>query len=153
MNPDGTGLTALTNSASVNAGPVYSPDGTKITFFSNRDGNDEVYVMNADGSGQTRLTVSTGTDVRPDWQRVLVTTPDPVTPPVTPPPPDPGTAASTGSGSGIRLASASGVVALSNVSSTDSLPEAGGSPLLPILTFGLLAAAFYRHRQRPLLQY
>ena len=28
----------------------------KIAFDSNRDGNDEIYVMNADGTGQTRLT-------------------------------------------------------------------------------------------------
>ena len=28
----------------------------KIAFISNRDGNDEIYVMNADGSNQTRLT-------------------------------------------------------------------------------------------------
>ena len=28
----------------------------RIAFTSDRDGNDEIYVMNADGSGQTRLT-------------------------------------------------------------------------------------------------
>src|SRR3990170_8751258 len=28
----------------------------KICFTSNRDGNDEIYVMNADGTNQTRLT-------------------------------------------------------------------------------------------------
>ena len=32
------------------------PDGRKITFVSDRDGTYEVYVMNADGSGQRRLT-------------------------------------------------------------------------------------------------
>ena len=36
--------------------PSWSPDGNKITFYSNRDGNSEIYVMNADGTGQTRLT-------------------------------------------------------------------------------------------------
>lgn len=39
-----------------NSGPVVSPDGSKILFRSNRDGNEEIYVMNADGSNQTRLT-------------------------------------------------------------------------------------------------
>jgi len=32
------------------------PDGSKIAFGSNRDGNFEIYVMDADGSHQTRLT-------------------------------------------------------------------------------------------------
>lgn len=30
--------------------------GSKIVFHSGRDGNDEIYIMNADGSEQTRLT-------------------------------------------------------------------------------------------------
>ena len=47
--------------------PVWSPDGTKIAFQSNRDGNFEIYVMNADGSGQTRLTTNEANDVHPDW--------------------------------------------------------------------------------------
>ena len=37
-------------------GAAWSPDGRKITFVSDRDGTYEVYVMNADGSGQRRLT-------------------------------------------------------------------------------------------------
>ena len=32
-----------------------SPDG-RIAFYSNRDGNNEIYAMNADGSGLARLT-------------------------------------------------------------------------------------------------
>ena len=35
---------------------AWSPDGRKIAFASKRDGNFEVYVMNADGSGQRNLT-------------------------------------------------------------------------------------------------
>ena len=36
--------------------PAWSPDGRKIAFVSRRDGNSEIYVMNADGSAQENLT-------------------------------------------------------------------------------------------------
>ena len=34
--------------------PAWSPGGVKIAFRSGRDGNGEIYVMNADGTGQAR---------------------------------------------------------------------------------------------------
>jgi Tol biopolymer transport system component len=37
----------------------------KIAFVSNRDGNNEIYSMNADGTGQTRLTNNSATDQHP----------------------------------------------------------------------------------------
>ena len=43
--------------------PSFSPDGTKIVFMSERDGNYEIYIMNADGSGQINLTNNTADDV------------------------------------------------------------------------------------------
>jgi Tol biopolymer transport system component len=36
--------------------PQFSPDGAKIVFVSDRDGNAEIYVMNADGANQVNLT-------------------------------------------------------------------------------------------------
>ena len=42
-------------------GPPYS-----IAFQSNRDGNNEIYVMNPDGIEQIRLTLNSRNDVRPD---------------------------------------------------------------------------------------
>ena len=39
----------------------------KIAFQSDRDGNFEIYVMNADGSGQTRLTNNNAEDWEPNW--------------------------------------------------------------------------------------
>lgn len=47
--------------------PSWSPDGTKMAFHSFRDGNWEIYVMNADGTGQTRLTYNPGEDTFPIW--------------------------------------------------------------------------------------
>jgi TolB protein len=46
--------------------PSFSPDGNRIAFMSQRDGgNAEVYVMNADGTGQTRLTKTHAWDTYP----------------------------------------------------------------------------------------
>jgi len=39
----------------------------RIAFVSDRDGNDEIYAMNADGTNQTRLTSNTDPDEAPSW--------------------------------------------------------------------------------------
>ena len=47
----------LTHNTAGDDSPAWSPDGQKIAFASQRDGNNyEIYVMNADGSGQRNLT-------------------------------------------------------------------------------------------------
>ena len=46
---------------------AWSADGRRIAFMSERDGNAEIYVMNADGSGQTRLTNDPGFDADPTF--------------------------------------------------------------------------------------
>ncbi|HEY1016568.1 MAG TPA: LpqB family beta-propeller domain-containing protein [Herpetosiphonaceae bacterium] len=64
-----TNVVNLTNSTtSNNQFPRVSPDGTKIVFTSNRDGNYEIYVMRADGTGQTRLTNSSADDMAASWK-------------------------------------------------------------------------------------
>ncbi|HEV7451875.1 MAG TPA: hypothetical protein VGO16_10900 [Pseudonocardiaceae bacterium] len=45
--------------------PVVSPSEGKIVFQSGRDGNNEIYLMNADGSGVTRLTNNPASDTQP----------------------------------------------------------------------------------------
>ncbi|MBM3847762.1 MAG: hypothetical protein FJ405_15935, partial [Verrucomicrobia bacterium] len=49
--------------------PSISPDGTRIAFTSNRaDRNNwDLYVMNLDGSGVSRLTFAQGMDTEPVW--------------------------------------------------------------------------------------
>jgi Tol biopolymer transport system component len=47
--------------------PAWSPDGRTIVFVSWRDGNGEVYAMDADGSGPRNLTQHPAKDVRPAW--------------------------------------------------------------------------------------
>jgi len=58
------GLTADTHSSE---GPVWSPDGRYLAFVSSRAGDTELYVMRADGTGQTRVTQSKGADWLPRW--------------------------------------------------------------------------------------
>ena len=66
-NADGTGPVNLTGGAGINDKPAFSPDGGKIAFQSNRDGDFEIYQMNVDGSGQQRLTFSAGADEKPTY--------------------------------------------------------------------------------------
>lgn len=47
--------------------PSWSPDGSRIVFFSDRDGNYEIYSMNPDGSDQTRMTDNPATDRQPSF--------------------------------------------------------------------------------------
>jgi TolB protein len=47
--------------------PIYSPDGSKIAFTSDRDGNPEIYVVNTDGTGLRRMTNNPAIDVTPTW--------------------------------------------------------------------------------------
>jgi Tol biopolymer transport system component len=67
MNNDGTDKLQLTNDPSSTRYPSWSPDGTRIAFVSQRDGNNEVYVMDADGSNQIRLTNESQDDIQPSW--------------------------------------------------------------------------------------
>jgi WD40-like Beta Propeller Repeat/Bacterial Ig-like domain (group 2) len=69
MNVSGADAAPLISSAtSVDYGrPTWSPDGARIAFHSARDGNEELYVMNGDGSGLTRLTNNAAFDMEPAW--------------------------------------------------------------------------------------
>lgn len=58
INADGTGEVSL-GAPGYDSEPAWSPDGAKIAFLSRRHGpGDEIYLMNADGSGATRVTYS-----------------------------------------------------------------------------------------------
>ncbi len=47
--------------------PAWSPDGKRIAFVSRRDGNEEIYVIDADGANPKRLTHNAAADLWPAW--------------------------------------------------------------------------------------
>lgn len=68
INPDGTGLSQLTNDPAPDQLPAWSPDGKHIAFASDRDGNPEIYVMSANGSNVRRLTkTGSAREYNPIW--------------------------------------------------------------------------------------
>ena len=60
-------LTKLTPDTTSASDPAFSPDGSRIAFVSQRDGNAEIYIMNADGTGSTRVTNDPQPDGRPSF--------------------------------------------------------------------------------------
>ncbi len=78
MNIDGTNLQQLTAQGN-NGDPVWSPDGSKISFGSDREGNGKlnIFVMDADGSNVKQLThfntpyESGDTNWSPDGKKIV----------------------------------------------------------------------------------
>jgi Tol biopolymer transport system component len=66
---DGSNVRRLTASGARDRAqyPSWSPDGSRIVFATNRDGNYEIYVMNADGTQPLRLTVTSASENSPAW--------------------------------------------------------------------------------------
>jgi TolB protein len=59
---------SLTNSPGASNGQgVYSPDGTKIAFSTNRVPQSEIYVMNPDGTIPKNITNNPNSNYRPSW--------------------------------------------------------------------------------------
>lgn len=68
INSNGLHRTDLTDASSRNLDPVFSPDGDRIAFASDRAGAGlDVYTMRIDGTDLRRLTTATGDDREPTW--------------------------------------------------------------------------------------
>jgi TolB protein len=67
MGGDGAQPRQLTTDPASDQGPVWSPDGTRIAFFSVRDGDAEIFTMAADGSDVIQVTRNGSFDAYPVW--------------------------------------------------------------------------------------
>lgn len=70
VNPDGTHLRRLTRGPFFDIGPAFSPDGRYIAFGSDRGGAvlDDLWVINANGTGLHRVRQLRFSEGFPDWQ-------------------------------------------------------------------------------------
>jgi len=57
----------LTDGQQVDDQPAWSPDGKHLVYVSERGEDVDLYLMRADGTGQTRLTTAKGADWLPRW--------------------------------------------------------------------------------------
>ena len=60
-------ITQLTNHLAEDVVASWSPDGKYLVFTSARDGNKQVYMMDADGHNPTRLTYHDAENLEPSW--------------------------------------------------------------------------------------
>src|SRR6266542_2524625 len=77
MNADGTNARRLTENAYADGFPALSPDGTRVVFDSNRlrvEGEpfntSDLFLMNADGTGQTHLIRGSSATWSPDGKMI-----------------------------------------------------------------------------------
>lgn len=72
---DGGKAVQLTTQESYESSPVWSPDGTRIAFASNREGGSDLYVMSSEGGPARRITFNSASEVptafSPDGEYVL----------------------------------------------------------------------------------
>lgn len=64
---NGGEATRLTSGVGIETAPIFSPDGTKIAFTGQYDGNTDVFVVPASGGVPQRLTWHPGPDVAISW--------------------------------------------------------------------------------------
>jgi Tol biopolymer transport system component len=68
VNPDGSGRMDLTHHPGFDLSPDWSPDGSRIVFVRSDNGDNEIYVMNSDGSELTDISNRPHSfESGPDW--------------------------------------------------------------------------------------
>jgi TolB protein len=64
---DGRTITQVTADPADDVMPAFSPDGSRLSFASNRDGNWNIYVTSIDGGPAEQITDSTEHELHPSW--------------------------------------------------------------------------------------
>lgn len=67
VNADGSGWLQLTDEDGHDRDPAWSPNGNRIAFASDRDGDEGIFLINSDGSGLKRITYDLSVDNGPVW--------------------------------------------------------------------------------------
>jgi hypothetical protein len=68
MNADGSCPVDVTNDPAADEWPAWSPDGTKIAFASNRDGSNDIFLIDPNGANPVNLTNTADLDESfPAW--------------------------------------------------------------------------------------
>jgi hypothetical protein len=69
MNPTGSGIKKLPHQPkALNFAPAWSPEGDRIAFFSNKSGNDDIFVINANGTHLQQLSRDKSREDFPRWE-------------------------------------------------------------------------------------
>lgn len=69
VSSDGGVAQLLISHPATESRPMYSPDGTKLAFVSNRTGAGDIYVLDLRSGGMTRITFDDFNDVLDGWSR------------------------------------------------------------------------------------
>jgi S1-C subfamily serine protease len=67
MAADCTNVRQITHNNDSDSAPTWSPDSSRIAFVSERDGDNEIWVMDADGENVTQVTDNDFDDFAPVW--------------------------------------------------------------------------------------
>ena len=67
MNLSNQSLARLTNNAAVDVQPALAPDGTRVAYVSNQNGNNEIFLTGLDRRPPVNLTNHAGDDQQPTW--------------------------------------------------------------------------------------
>lgn len=64
---DGVALTQITSDPASDVQPVFSPDGRRVAFASDRAGNWDIWVMDLDGGAPMQVTNTAADELHPSW--------------------------------------------------------------------------------------
>ena len=67
MNADGSGQTRLTFNNFFDGNLTWAPDGLRLAFQSNQDGDHEIFIVNVDGTSLRQITSNEHVDALPSW--------------------------------------------------------------------------------------